>query len=66
MSNVTYGINIAALFFVVKRETAFRFAGVGIFLGGASMSLFLKALDGIRNFVFFLGEISFSLVGKAK
>ena len=66
MSNVTYGINIAALFLVVKRKTAFRFAQNGIFESGAFMSLFLKAFDGIRNFVFICGLVSVSLVEKAK
>ena len=66
MSNVTYGINIAALFLVVKRKAAFRLAGTGIFISGEAMPLFLKALIGMRNFVFFCGRVSFSPLEKAK
>lgn len=66
VSNVTYGINIAALFLAVKRKAAFRFAETGNLLGGDSMSLFLKALNGIRNFVFFRSRVSFSPTEKAK
>lgn len=66
VSNVTYGINIAALFFAVKRKTAFRFAESGIFYMRLSISLFLKEFNRMRNFVFICGEVSFSLVDKAK
>jgi hypothetical protein len=66
VSNVTYGINIAALFLVVKRKAAFRFAGTGILTNGEAMLLFLKALIGMRNFGFFCGMVSFSPLEKAK
>ncbi len=66
VSNVTYGINIAALFLVVKRKAAFRFAESGIFLCGAFMYLFLKGFVDKRNFAFDAAGVSFSTWGKAK
>jgi hypothetical protein len=66
VSNVTYGINIAALILVVKRKAAFRFAGSGIFSYGALMYMFLKGFIDKRNFAFDATSVSFSIGGKAK